>query len=163
MDAPILFEEVQASGGGGGQKFLRGLAVVFALALVVNLLWQRGEVSGLTAFLFIAGAICLVGSVLLAFRLITQVRTDGIYVRYAPLQPRFIHYAWSDIREVYLRRYNALPEYGGWGLRMGPCGGGYIVPGEWGIQLVLQNGNKVLISTNRAEEVTEVLRKIGRL
>ena len=163
MDAPILFEEVQASGGGGGPKFLRGLALVFAGALVVNLLWQRGAVSEFTAFVFIAGAICLVGSILLAFRLITQVRTDGIYVRYAPLQPRFIRYSWSDIREVYLRRYNALPEYGGWGLRMGPYGGGYIVPSEWGIQLVLQNGHKVLISTNRAEEVTEVLRKIGRL
>lgn len=46
---------------------------------------------------------------------------------------------------------------------MGPRGGGYIVPSEWGIQLVLHNGNKVLIATNRADEVTEVLRKIGRL
>lgn len=163
MDAPILFEEVQASGGAGAQKFLRGLAAVFALALVLNLVWQRGKVSGLTAFIFIAGAIALVGSILLAFRLITQVRADGIYVRYAPLQPSFVRYAWTDIREVYLRRYNALAEYGGWGLRMGPRGGGYIVPGEWGIQLVLHNGNRVLITTNRADEVTEVLRKIGRL
>lgn len=163
MDAVILFEEVQASGGGGAQKFLRGLAAVFALALGVNLLWQGWEISGLTAFLFITGALCLVASLLLAFRLITQVRTDGIYVRYAPLQPDFVRYAWTDVREVYLRRYNALPEYGGWGLRMGPYGGGYIVPSEWGIQLVLENGKKVLISTNRPEEVTDVLRKIGRL
>lgn len=163
MDVPVLFEEVQASGGGGAPKFLRGLAGVFALALVGNLIWQRGAVSELTAFIFIAGAICFVASILLAFRLITQVRTDGLYVRYAPLQPNFVRYAWSDVREVYLRRYNALPEYGGWGLRMGPYGGGYIVPSEWGIQLVLENGKKVLISTNRPEEVTEVLRKLGRL
>lgn len=162
MDAPILFEEVQASGGGGAQKFLRGLAGVFALALIVNLLGQRGEVSGLTAFIFIAGTLCLVGSILLAFRLITQVRTDGIYVRYAPLQPGFAYYGWSDIREVYLRRFSPF-EYGGWGLRIGPYGGGYIVPGEWGIQLVLHDGKKVLITTNRPEEVTEVLRKLGRL
>lgn len=163
MDAVILFEEVQASGGRGGQKFLRGLAGVFAGALVVNLLWQRGAVSGLTAFIFIAGAICLVGSILLAFRLITQIRTDGIYVRYAPLQPQFVRYAWTDIREVYLRRYDPLAEYGGWGLRMGPRGGGYIVPGEWGIQLVLHNDQRILITTNQAEAVTEVLRKTGRL
>jgi hypothetical protein len=163
MDAAVLFEEVQASGGGGTQKFLRGLAAVFALALVGNLLWQGGEVSGLTAFIFIAGAVCLVGSIMLAFRLITQVRTDGIYVRYAPLQPAFVRYAWTDVRQVYLRRYNALPEYGGWGLRMGPYGGGYIVPSEWGIQLVLQDGKKILVSTNRPEEVTEVLRNLGLL
>lgn len=162
MDAAILFEEVQASGGSGGQKFLRGLAVVFAAALVVNLLWQGGAFSGLTAFLFIAGGICLVGSLLLGFRLITQVRTDGIYVRYAPLQPRFVRYSWTDIHEVYLRRFNPL-EYGGWGLRIGPRGGGYIVPGEWGIQLVLENGSRVLITTNRPDEVTGVLRNLGRL
>jgi hypothetical protein len=163
MDAPILFEEVQASGGGGAQKFLRGLAGVFALALIVNLLWQGGAVSGLTAFVFIAGALCLLASILLSFRLITQIRTDGIYVRYAPLQLAFVCYTWTDVRQVYLRRYNALAEYGGWGLRMGPNGGGYIVPGEWGIQLVLEGGKKVLIATNRPEEITEVLRKLGRL
>lgn len=163
MDAVVLFDEVQASGTQGLRKFLRGLSAVFAAALVVNLLWQRGEVTALTAFLFIAGAGCLLASLLTSFRLITQVRTDGIYVRYAPLQPSFTRYAWTDIREVYLRRYNALAEYGGWGLRWGPSGRGYITPGEWGLQIVLHNGVKVLITTQRAEELTEVLRQVGRL
>lgn len=163
MDAVILFDEVQASGSQGLQKFLRGLSAVFAAALVVNLLWQRGEVSGLTAFLFIAGACCLVASLVISFRLITQVRSDGIYVRYAPVQPSFTRIAWTDIREVYLRRFDALTEYGGWGLRWGPSGRGYITPAEWGLQIVLHNGTRVLITTQRAEELTEVLRKIGRL
>jgi hypothetical protein len=163
MEVAILFEEVQASRNQRLQKFLRGLTGVFALALLVNLLWQGGQASGFTGAIFIAGACCLLAVFLLSFRLITQVRTDGIYVRYAPLQPSFTRYAWTDIREVYLRRFNALPEYGGWGIRIGPAGRGYIVAGEWGLQIILHDGTKVLITTNRPEEVTAVLRKLGRL
>ena len=49
-------------------------------------------------------------------------------------------------------QYNALLEYGGWGVRVSPLGMAFIA-GNTGVQLVLKDGSKVLIGTNQVEEM----------
>jgi hypothetical protein len=58
-----------------------------------------------------------------------------------------------------------LTEYGGWGLRLGLFGKGtaFNVSGDIGLQLEFTDDRKLLIGTNKPDELIETLNKIGQL
>lgn len=63
---------------------------------------------------FISGALLtLIAALFLSNCLITQLRTDGIYIRFPLLDPSVKQFLWSDIQELYITDYNPM-EYGGW-------------------------------------------------
>lgn len=94
-------------------------------------------------------------------RLITRVFDDYIQIKFYP-------YKWNmkinfeEIESWEVRKYNAIREYGGWGfsngiLKNGPC---YTSKGDMGLQLIFKNGKKLLIGTQKPEELESVLKKI---
>lgn len=85
-------------------------------------------------------------------RLITEVRMDGIYIRFFPLHLSYKKIALQDLQSFEVRTYNALREYGGWGIRYGPQGKAYNVGGNRGVQLVLTDGKRILIGSQKPEE-----------
>ena len=91
-------------------------------------------------------------ALLLSARLITEVRMDGIYIRFFPFHFSYREIAFHDLKSFEVRRYNALREYGGWGIRYGPQGKAYNVGGNRGIQLVLTDGKRILIGSQKPEE-----------
>ncbi|NNE30744.1 MAG: hypothetical protein HKN40_00090 [Winogradskyella sp.] len=69
---------------------------------------------------------------------------------------------WNDINSAYVRQYDALSEYGGWGLKGGNLwkkskGKAINVSGDIGIQLELNNGKRLLIGTQKKVEAENVL------
>jgi len=97
-------------------------------------------------------------------KLETEVRPDGLYLRYIPFHNHFRKFAPDDFRECYARQYKPIREYGGWGIRCGLFGMGraYNVSGNKGVQLVFNNGKKLLIGSQRAEELEQAIRSIIR-
>jgi hypothetical protein len=95
-------------------------------------------------------------------RLETEVRADGLYIRFVPFHIRFKKFAVSDLSECYARRYKPIREYGGWGIRCGLSGRGraYNVSGNKGVQLVFKGGRKLLIGSQKAEKLQEAIRSI---
>lgn len=162
MASDLLFEEVQGTRKEGAVRFFRVTAALFGLALAFNLVRQSGAVSEVTTGLILGTVLCILLSIFSDSGMTTQVRTDGIYVRLKPFHPSFVQYAWKDIQQVAISQYNPF-EYGGLGIRRGPMGLGYIAIGNTAIHLVLQNGQKVLVTTQQPQEVAEVLRRLGRL
>lgn len=55
-------------------------------------------------------------------RLDTQIRQDGVYVRFFPVRLNFRKYPWEDIEKIFVRKYSPLGEYGGWGIRFSLSG-----------------------------------------
>lgn len=98
-------------------------------------------------------------------RLETKIRRDGIYVRFFPFHLKFRHYAWDKLTKSYVRHYSPVSEYGGWGLKPALFGKGtaFNVSGDKGLQLEFTDNKKLLIGTNKPEELTETLYKIGQL
>jgi hypothetical protein len=98
------------------------------------------------------------------FRLDTQIKADGIYVRFWPLRFRYRHYSWENLGKIYVREYSPLGEYGGWGIRYTISGAGkaYNISGKIGLQLEFTTGKKVLIGTQKGEEIKEILTRIGQ-
>lgn len=89
---------------------------------------------------------------------------EGVFVRYFPFQFRYKFYNWNTIRASYVRKYSPVREYGGWGVRVGfNATKAYTMSGNIGLQLILQNGKKVLIGTNRPDHLKRVLMKLDKM
>jgi hypothetical protein len=65
-----------------------------------------------------------------------------------------------NVVSAYPRSYNALREFGGWGIRWGRDGRAFNMRGGLGVQLVLKSGQKVLIGSQRPEELAAHLRRL---
>lgn len=87
----------------------------------------------------------------------TEISQEGISVRFFPFHLKKKFFAWDEIAKAEVREYSPLLEYGGWGIRRGKSGRAYNVKGKMGLQLVLKNGKKVLIGTQKAEELKQIL------
>lgn len=97
------------------------------------------------------------------FRLETSITADGIYVRFFPLQLKLKFYPWDTIQQSFVREYNPLSEYGGWGMRGLGNNRALNISGNKGIQLIMQDGKKLLIGTKKADEATAILKRMGHL
>ena len=92
-----------------------------------------------------------------SLRLVTEVRADGLYYRYAPLHRRFHKIAFSDIQSCEAVVYRPIREYGGWGIRYGPKGKAFNVRGNRGVEIVFNDQSRILIGSQRAEELAMAL------
>jgi hypothetical protein len=95
-------------------------------------------------------------------KLETEVRADGLYIRFYPLHVRYKKFARNDLAEFYCRTYKPIREYGGWGIRCSFTGKGraYNVSGNKGIQLVLTKGKKLLIGSQKPDELVTAIDKM---
>lgn len=90
-------------------------------------------------------------------RLTTIIQTDFITYRFFPLQFKTCKIGKEEIKEVFVRKYNPLMEYGGWGFRWSFNGRAVNMKGNKGIQVVLKNGSRILIGTSQPEEASKAL------
>lgn len=112
--------------------------------------------------LLISAATALIISVLfLKASLITVITDEGIRVKFFPFHLKFKFFPWNKIERAFIREYNPIGEFGGWGLRFGFFGKGtaYIISGEKGLQLELGNNKKLLIGTQLPAQLEEVLNR----
>jgi len=103
----------------------------------------------------------LISVLFVNFRLETQIKKEGIYVRFFPFHIKFKYFAWNEIEKLFIRRYKPLMEYGGWGVRGIGKSRAFNVSGNMGLQLEMKGGKKLLIGTNKTEELVNVLHNLG--
>lgn len=119
--------------------------------LVLGQPWgNRPASDAVLLILWLFGGVLLPG-MFLAIHLQTEVRQDGVYVRFAPFRRRFESWRFDEIFEIVPRDYSPLKEFGGWGIRAGPSGKAYTIRGHEGVQLVLRTGKRVLIGTQQPD------------
>jgi len=111
-----------------------------------------GVILGLMAILF------------LFLKLRTRIDEKGISFKFTPFHFKSILIHWKEVDKAYLRKYNAISEYGGWGIKGGipwvkGNGRAYNVKGNIGLQLELRNGKRILIGTQKKNEVEAVLKR----
>jgi hypothetical protein len=94
---------------------------------------------------------------ILSIKLETEIREDGIYVRFFPIYKQFRFYTWEAIEQAYVRTYKPLAEYGGWGLRGFGNNRALNISGKEGLQLVMKDGRKLLVGTEKPQEIAEAL------
>ena len=93
-------------------------------------------------------------------RLETEVRTDGVVIRFHGLWPtRRIRL--DEIVDVEARRYS-MWESGGWGVHFTFAGMTYNVSGNEGVAIRLRTGRRVLVGSQRAGELSSAIREAMR-
>ncbi len=153
------------------QKFRK--AWLWLILLLVALCIRNGVVHGCLDYdslqpeigLVIISAIIILGVFLLVLLMKLETRIDktGIYYKYIPLHREEVRIDWQNIEDAYVRKYNPIFEYGGWGMKMGLFGKGraFNVRGNMGLQIVFKNGKHLLLGTQKAGEMKEVLNKLA--
>ena len=94
------------------------------------------------------------------FKLTTRIDEKGVYYKFFPFHFSLKLISWNEISKAYIRTYNPISDYGGWGLKGGwskSKGKALNVSGDIGMQLVLKNGKKLLIGTKKENEIKRVL------
>ncbi|SEQ98193.1 hypothetical protein [Neolewinella agarilytica] len=100
--------------------------------------------------------IALVMILLATLELRTAISKDGLEVKFWPLGRKRIFK--SEIKRAFVRKYSPLGEFGGWGYRVGSAGKAFNMYGSQGLQLEMQNGDRLLIGTQRPEELAEFIK-----
>lgn len=135
------------------------LLLLLIIGITVVTAWMSRDSDTWIATLVGVGVVLAVTALLISARLRSRIDARGIHVRFAPFIIREKTWKWEDLQEVYVRRYS-LWDYGGWGYRFSGAGTAYMTKGNYGIQMVLKNGNKrILIGTQHPEEVQQLIQQ----
>jgi hypothetical protein len=154
----VTFREVQRFG-----LWIRLFFVASMLIGVVIMVYAKatsGAPNEPSILVAAALAFLLLGLAALFFvvRLETEVRRDGLYFRFFPIHIRYKKLGAANLVDSYARHYRPIREYGGWGIRCGFKGGrAYNVKGNRGVQLVLDDGRRLLIGSQKPHELAEAI------
>lgn len=164
----ILFEEVQQF----RQTWIWLIALsssllvlgIFAYGIYKQILigrpWGDRPMSNVQLILVaLSGSALAVGLPWLFYsmKLVVRVSKGCLHVRFFPFVNRTLPVEQIVRREA--RIYHPIREYGGWGVRYGgkKRGRAYTVSGNFGVQLDLRNGERLLIGCRRADELVNAL------
>jgi len=94
---------------------------------------------------------------MLSLKMVTEVRNDGLYIRFYPIHRSFRRFTFESIRSYEVRDYSPLKDYGGWGIRFGPKGQAYNVSGSKGVVLVLEDGKRLMVGSQHPDELAAAI------
>ena len=145
-----LFEERQRF---LSNAFLQAVLLVLLGAIAAFGLWQVGALGPSPIVALLVPALVL--GLVLVMELHVVVRPGEVEVHMRPF-PRKVIPA-DEVAEHAPRTYRPLLEYGGWGIRLGPRGWAYNVHGARGVQLQFRGGKRILIGSQRPEELSRAI------
>lgn len=98
-------------------------------------------------------------------RLDTRLDAAGLHYRFFPVHLKMRDISWDEVEAVYVRTYEPLREYGGWGIRFSVSrkGRAYNVSGNIGLQLRLKSGKPILFGTQKGPKIEQFLEDLVRL
>jgi len=103
----------------------------------------------------------LVISLLVNMRLKTVISTHEIAWCYTPFFKKNKRIAFTEMSKISVIEYRPLAEFLGWGIRFNASTSAYTVKGNNGILIEFDSKRNILIGTQQAELVEEVLKKIN--
>jgi hypothetical protein len=92
-------------------------------------------------------------------KLETRINDDGIFYKWTPFNRKYKKIAWGDISKIELIKYGFV----GYGWRLTQYGTVFNVNGNMGLQLILKTGRKIVLGTQKAEELSNTLRLLNQI
>lgn len=159
MDDHLVFEEEQRFTQWWLWLLLGGVLLIPIYGIIQQMVFKQpfgnNPMSDLGLIIFFIG--------MLAFcvffwwmRLQTTITKDKIIINFPPLAKKRI--LWSEVEQAQIVKYNPLI---GYGLRIWtPHGTVYNVKGNRGLFLILKNGKKYMIGTQRHRELEDIIQTL---
>lgn len=139
---------------------IMAVSLIVPIAIIAKEYSKENSSMTINEFVFTCVALLASGAIIFIFKLTTRIDEIGIHYKFFPFILKFKIIKWSEIEKAYIRTYNPIGDYGGWGLKGGwskSKGKAVNVSGDTGIQLVLKTGKKLLIGTQKVNEAKNVL------
>jgi hypothetical protein len=152
----VLFHEEQSFRQPWLWVMMPGSLLVMIAVVAVAFIHDPAKAQSLIVPAVVAVPI-IIGTIalLLFMKLTVQVEDGQLRVRFFPLVKREIPVA--EIARWEARAYRPILEYGGWGIRYGWKGMAYNVSGKRGVQLEFTNGKRLLIGSQRPDELAAAI------
>ncbi len=154
----LVFEEKQRFNQPWLWVIIIGVSLLLFIKIPLDLIHSSAEDQPLDlsssliiifSFLFIVALNVLFYSA----KLNTKIDGNGIGITFWPFINKPKVFNWDDIKNAYVRKYKPLSEFGGWGIRYGWNGRAYNTSGNMGLQIILKSGKKILIGTQKPNEI----------
>jgi len=117
--------------------------------------WGSKPMSDIALYLFLAFTLLVIGMLCL-ITLTTEIDDERIKMKLFPFASKDI--AWSDVQSAEVVDYGFV---GGWGVRVGTKHGTvYNTSGSMGLAIVLNDGTKLCIGTQKEEELRRFIRRL---
>lgn len=138
------------------------VSLLVPIAIIIGTYVKDPSSFSVMELVLLIGIIVLASAFIFLFKLTSRIDENGIHYKFFPFHFKFKTIKWNEINNIYVRKYDALSEYGGWGFKGGPLwkkskGRAINITGDIGIQLELKNGKKLLIGTQKKDEAESVL------
>jgi hypothetical protein len=171
----IFFQEKQSMRNNKLFYFILLLSVFFLGVLIYGLVMQLGldkpfgnkplSDKGLIIFSILMTIVALgLPTLMYKSTLVTTIDNKRISYKYKPFQRRTKQILFADIDSYEVKQYSPIGDYGGWGLRynFSKKSKAYNVSGNMGIEIALKSGKKILIGTQKPDEIKSVMEKVFR-
>jgi hypothetical protein len=149
METEVHFRESQQF----DQPWLWSVLALRTLADLVALARRKRSLGETVRRLAAVGAAALFFRVA---RLDTEVRDDGLYVKFSPFHRSAKRVPFADLADVHETGYSPL-RYGGWGLRWTPSGWAYTVSGNSGVRFERADGKSLVVGSERPDELVAAI------
>ena len=133
----------------------------FVQQIILGKPWGTKPASDTILILISIIPVCILFLFLTA-RLETEINENGIYYKFIPFHFKRYKIDWTDVEKAIVRKYKPISEFGGWGIRIWlGYGKAYNVSGNKGLQIELKNGKRLLIGTQKPEEIEYILQQLA--
>ena len=136
------------------------MSSLLVIGITTNEYMSKNSTMKTVDFIIILGTYFVFALPIFFLKLITRIDETGIHYRFFPFHKNTKTIIWSEIKSVRLRKYDAISEYGGWGIKgfFGQKGIAVNVRGNIGIQLEFKHSRRpFLIGTQKENEVSKTL------
>ncbi|MFT4785999.1 MAG: hypothetical protein ACI9I8_001125 [Cellvibrionaceae bacterium] len=173
MKGKLLFEEEQSFTG----TWLWNLSIIMLVGfvglfgwgmyqqLVQELPWGDHPMSDLGLIITSISSITVMFGIVLFLSIqILHMKVDegSIQVKFYPYTRSFRQITKNEIQQASVRSYHPIMEFGGWGYRAAfKKNMAYNISGNRGLQLIFNNGKKLLIGTKKEAELKAAISKFN--
>ncbi len=161
MKRKIVFHEEQTFVGTRTWYFLLAIAVVSITPGIGIIKSGENVETGWAALVIALVVMILVIAMHAIMTLQVTVDSSAIYYRYPPFVRKERRLTKTDIQAMNIRKYRPIWEFGGYGYRYRLGSGRALnVSGKDGLQIVLANGKRLLIGTQKPEELGRIINQL---
>lgn len=133
------------------------IAIITISGLILAMIKSQQKSSGFIPVILLLVPTSLIFILIWRLKLKTRIDPSGIKTKFEPLGFTRKEFLWNDISECYVRKYSAITEYGGWGIRGLGKAKAYNVSGNMGIQIITKNNRKFLIGTQQPKQAEKAI------
>ncbi len=160
MKGKIIFQEEQSFVNTWMWYLILGIGVLSIGGTVLGWIYSQDSegIIGLIIATITVGGVMLL---LYTSKLYVTIDQNTLYYRYPPFVNSEKKITKEDVKEMYVRKYKPILEYGGYGYRFRfRSGRAMNVAGDVGLQLTFENGKRLLIGTQKRDAMEQAVRRL---